>query len=699
MRWVFFFLLCGIIRSAAGPAGEVALSLMNGLQDPGENAKTLEGLAISRFCGPRKRESIEQNWKSRASWATEGKYSFELLDEKVDGDLAGVLIGATKPDNPDLATVVALGVVKQDDGWKVAPVEGSFDNTGLGFDLVIRKRILDLEVWMAREQVGASALLLLSELRKFKKSMDGAVPEKDLRGFNKREALESFLQSAVSGDFKAMVVWQGYFERDEFPAVDWEKILQVTRDGIENKDRQKVWRLLTSRKVMRVVFDDKDTDDEEPGVLVGFLSSFETGTMGENVNPVRFEMKKTKAGWRVVLPDFFALANEGSRSFRNARNQRMIWEDRNSVRRMFRIFEERHPKLREKEAKAVVDGLLADLEAGHLPTFLRRHYRFIEKKKEDEGADAQPDDPELLLRRRIGRRGRNEPDEKRMALYLEAIKWWATSHGNREYTKAEVNGIYVEGNIALSILSLPPTDKTWKPVYAKVWLAKREDGWIILPGRESPLGDGLLEEDKASVDKLLKRYDEEKEKLAEAFMQDVLKVVELDAGKGQAVGEKEAIELAKAWRETARNAGMLELLKLSAVRKRPEVAKDLLKIVKYQRIDAAAAKGPEQFLGTKASGRFRGVSIASIVGQGGEMKCPLAILVPIDGGYRVLVDIELPLETNKGISLILEGRLEELSDEMSKEDFAAIKELHEWHQKTSRPVWEKWNREKDERDQ
>ena len=80
-------------------------------------------------------------------------------------------------------------------------------------------------------------------------------------------------------------------------------------------------------------------------------------------------------------------------------------------------------------------------------------------------------------------------------------------------------------------------------------------------------------------------------------------------------------------------------------------------------------------------------------GGGVDRACPLVLVVPTKIGHCVLVDVELPLETNKGIRLLNDERLESLAKEVSKEDLAAIEELREWHQKVSRPVWGKWKSE------
>lgn len=703
MRWFVLSLVICFLPLMGEEPGGVALAVMQDLRKSDEQSKIVDRLGISRFCGPRKRESIEEHWQARASWAEDGKFSFQLLDEKIDDDLAAVLIGAATPNSPDLSTVIPLALVKTGGKWKVAPVEGSFENAGLGFGAEVRARAGALEYWLSGEQVVATVRLQRAEMEKFKKAMEGAVPEEDLRGFGARKVLESFIKAAEEGNTEAMIVWQGYFERDEFPNLNWEQHLRATRLGVNGEDRQNVWRLLTSKQVLKVVLDDEDRNsDGEANLLVGFLSPFETGTMNDNLNPVRFPMKKTMAGWRVGLPVFFSLADEDSRAFRNARNQDFNWEDRTGVRRIFRAFEERYEKIREKEAGSVIEGLLKDAAAGDLTTFLRRHYRYVEEKKEDqeeEGAEAEDDGEPLLQQRIIGGRGRNEPDEKRQSLYLEVIKWWSELHHDRRATEGELSGLFVEGKIALAILSLPPSSDTWKPVYQRVWLGWRQDGWMILPGRERPMLATYPAEEKEAIHRLAERYETELERITEEFLQNVLKEVTIDAGKGEAAHAELATKLVTDWRRVARNGGMLPLLKMSAVRERPEKAKDLLRDVGYLRKGAASAHEPDQVLGSQASGRFRAVSLASVVANGKEMQCPLFFVVPVEGGFRVLVDVELPLEVNRGISLLNEDRMDALSEALSKEDFAAITDLREWHQKTARPIWEKWNREREAADQ
>ena len=78
-------------------------------------------------------------------------------------------------------------------------------------------------------------------------------------------------------------------------------------------------------------------------------------------------------------------------------------------------------------------------------------------------------------------------------------------------------------------------------------------------------------------------------------------------------------------------------------------------------------------------------------GRGISMDCPLKLVVPTEQGSRVLIDTELYLATNKGKKMRNDNELVRLKDQMPKEDFESLKKLLDWHEKTARPKWDKWN--------
>jgi hypothetical protein len=680
----------------SGEPGEKGLRVIESLRDPSGFSGLSEELAISPHCGPRKLGIIKNHWQARVSWARGENYTFRLLNETSDGDLAGVLIGATSEKNPFGAEVISLALIREEGNWKVAPLEGSFENTGLGFDEAVNERARTLERWMARERIGAAAHLETEERQRMADLMKKAVPAKELQELGAREVLDRFLTAVGERNADAAIVWQGFLEMEEFPEVDWEEQIRTTRLGLKGEDEQNIWRLLTSRKVMRVVMTDEDeTEHDSCEYLVGFLSPFQTGARNTNLTPVRFQVARTGSGWRVQLPVVFAHADEGRNAFINMWRRAVEWEDHQTVTEMFEVFEAENEKIREKELESVVEGLKKDLATGDLDTFLRRHYRYVEEQKEEADDEEEDDDIELPRARiQFGPRG-NEEDQKRQEIYETAVRWWNDALEDRESVAAETSKIFLREEIGLALVSLPPSSETWKPRYLEVWLGQDEEGWMILPGQGKPLAGSHPESQEKAITGLVEECAKFRETVYEEFLKKTPEVVALDDGEGEVASEEEAYQVVKAWRETARDKGMMALLKASAVRARPEDPKPLLKTLGFVRQSAADASEPDRILGSRAAGRYRGVSLMTDRGQGNEMRCPLVLVVPTSEGFRVLADIELPLATNGGISILNEERLEDLSQAMPEEDFAKITELHEWHQKVAKPVWEKWKREQE----
>lgn len=705
MRGIVTFFLAASLRVFSGEPSEVALEFLRGFDGKLSKTEISSSLAISPFCGPKKRTRILELWEARASWKQKGNFSFLPLREKVDSDLSAVLIGATSPNGPDVSMVISLGVVKKEGGWRVAPVEGSFENTGLGFEADLKSRVRDLENWMALERTSEMTILLRSEMEKFRKKMEGAVSSEDLAANDAKQAMQEFLNAAEAGKTDAMIVWQGFLERESLPERNWEMNLKATRKGMVNQDKQRVWRLLTSQKVMKVIISNGKNEREahaedllnfnpesverEVEFLVGFLSSFEIE--GERLNPIRFRLNKTDKGWRVSLPAFFAYADQESRAFRTAKNDESDWKDRELVKKMFQVFEEQNQVVRAKNPEALLKAIVEDLKTQNLDSFLQSHYREEEKavKEGEKPADGGGD---LLQRNINGRRG-NPFDDRRAGRYILAVKWWGFSLKFADPVSAKVVKLYRHEKIALGVLSFSGSGENWKPKYKQVWMRQDASGWMILPGIVSPMVGTYPEESFEGFRALSEQFVKDEVKMEEEFFADVLKIVGREDPNGKAASEPQAIALVKEWRRIAREEDMMAFLRVSAVRRLPAKPTSLLRDLGFVRKGAASAMSPDQIIGSKAVGRFRGVSMMIDHGGGVDRACPLVLVVPTKTSHCVLVDVELPLETNKGIRLLNDERLDGLAKEVAKEDLASIEELREWHQKVSRPVWDKWKSE------
>jgi hypothetical protein len=694
MRWIISTLLLGTMALPAAEPADAVLQFLRDLKERAETAEDDERFAISPFCGPLKKEAIKKHWNNRALWLRENQYDLSVLAQTRDKNLAAIVMGLSTEGNPESTAVISLGVVRQGEVWKIAPVEGRFDNTGLGFGASIQERTKSLEVWMSPEKVDGLARLRSKARENFRKKMTGQVDLETLKVEDPEEAVNHFLEAAYEGNVDALLVWQGILERDQLSDRDWDRAIRATRLGMASTDDRSAWRLLKSNRVMKVIMAGQG-DSEEADYLVCFLSSFRTDPRNENLNPVRFRLTMTDVGWRINLPTFLSFDQEDLRTHQRAFNEEFDWEDSRTAKQMGRGFEIENDKFRSADPESLLKSVIADLKNGTLHPFLTKLYReeeeFDDEEEVDEEEEAEEEERPILPQARRANGG--DFEGRRLDRYREAVLWWSGILGRDDTIEARVQKIYREGDLALALLVHDDSNRDWRPSRETIWLAKEKEGWMVLadPLEVNMKGfDPALEEIRK---KLAAEFEEDDKKFDDEYSATLTKELATDDPEGKAIGEEEGVALLKEWRQLARKGTMKDLMKKSAVRKIPAKPIELMTLMGYVRNDASSSKIPDQHLGSRTAGRFVGVSLMVDKGEGIERDCPLMIVAPTKNGTRVLVDIELPLESNKGILLLNEERLLILANELSPGDFAAIKELHVWHQELSRPVWDKWNLE------
>ncbi len=687
MRWFILTFYLGSLGLFASEPSKAALQLFQKIQGA-DSVQVNDELAISSFCGPEKRKLIRSRWEERISWLKGSDFELSPILEKIDGELAVVLLGARSEASPDAASVMALGLVKKGEEWKVTPLEGSFDNAGLGFGRAMRDRIKALEQWMVSEKISAAAKLRQEEQERFRKSMEGLVGLDKLKLEDPEDALVEFLKAAHAGETEQLLVWQGILERDQLPERDWDRDIRATRKGMGNQDFRSAWRVLKSNKVMKVIVEGHG-DEEDANYLASFLSTFRTDPRNDTLNPVRFQMFMTDRGWRIRLPPYLAYDEESVAIHREAFDEQFEWEDRNSAREMGYVFEAENEAIRTAEPKEMLEGVMADLKAGDVHTFLQRHYREEERFDDEEGEDdEEAEEDELEL-------DNEKIDERRMERYREALTWWGSALGKKETVKVHLHKTYREGDLALGVFEVGTDESGWKPHYLNIWMAKEDDGWMLLPGVVIPLEHSIAPTLTEAQGKISEIYAADRAKVVKDFVAGVLKTFGIDDPTGAAIDEAGGRKIVEAWNEVALNGSVNDLILKSAVRAIPEDPEKFMRNIGYLRSSAAASDKPDRFLASMVAGRYRAFSMMVNARPEIEPSFPLVLVVPTKDGYRVLTDIELPLETNKGWSILNDDRIKALQAKLSEEDLASIVKLREWHQKVARPAWEQWNLEQD----
>lgn len=677
----FFLCVSGVF---AGEPSEVALEFLVDAQSSKTTAEVTAGLAISSFCGPEKRQIINDRWEGRASWLKSTKYELSSLTAKIDGDIAAVIIAARTEESPEAAAVIALGLVHDGTDWKVAPLEGGFANTGLGFSPEVKGRTDFLEQWMSLEKTKAKIQLLTEERARFNQSMQGVVDPEKLKLEDSEAVLVEFMKAAHAGELKKLLVWQGILERDQLPERDWERDIAATRLGMITQDPQSAWRTLRSNKVMKVIVNGHG-DTEEASYLVAFLSSFKVNPRREVLNAIRFELLLTENGWRVQLPVFYSFDNEDRDTHREAFREAFDWGDLRDAEGMGDVFELANDPIRLAQPKAMLEGIIEDLKAGTIVPFLQRHFREVEIFEDD---DEEREGDDALPAKEVPVDG--DLDERRMERYRSATNWWGDALGSLEAAKAGIQKIYQEGDLALGIIKLETGGTGWKPQLKEVWMEKSEDGWMVLPGESKPLAHSLTPALLKNQKKISRAYSADLAQLEEEYFAEVLKSFGRDDPTGVALDEAASLELAKEWQATASAGSIMDLVRKSAVRATPTDTKKFMRDLSYLRASAGVFQGEDGLTASKPFGRFRGVSLVIDQGPGNEPSFPLSIIVPTKDGHKILADIELPFAKNKGQRLMNEARIQTLTKELSEADLASIVALRQWHQTLTLPVWEKW---------
>ena len=690
MRWISVLFFLGLLPLSGGEPTKAVLSILEKLKSTQQQPGVPGEIGISGFAGPKTRSLLNEAWNQRADWIRGEKVEFFEGFEKIDGELSAVLVGARSADDPEEAEMMGFALRLEDGVWSVGPVEGSFNSMGLGFDKSLRTRVGELERWMAVERVTAADRLKKEALKRFKERMAKLVDPELLKSASPRKVMENFLAAARAGRTEELLVWQGVLERGDHDEIPWEEMISMTRKGMKNQDARNVWRLLNRPGVMQVLLDGEE-DESEKSMLVSFLAGFSTGRDSKKLRPVIFRVRKNPEGWRVSLPSYFAKADEDQWDHWRAHQREVHFRDEVNTERMASVYEEEHAPRRAVNPAELLDRVARDLFDGTMEKSLP--YLFRDPPEENKEAEEDPEDEEVADPKDVLIDEDDlDPEVEKVKRYREFAVWWAKTSGNLKGIKVGAKKVYQSGDLALGVLEILPKNGGWMPEYHSIWMSKDGGGWLILPGLKRPLSGLLpedLEDDRAKLSADISR---DREQLEKEFLESLFKRVSaLNDSENEAPSEEVALKITREWRNLVVGGNIPEILSRSAVRKMPESPLSILKNLTFLVKGAAVAEVPDRVLGNHVEGRMRGISLMVDGGRGISMDCPLMVVVPTEQGPRVLIDTELYLATNKGKKMRNDNEMARLKEKIPKEDFESLGKLLDWHEKTARPQWDKWN--------
>ncbi len=730
--WILWLVLAGVLR--ASTPMDVLLELLDHARNPQTSIDSLPGLFISPHIGPKRKAQLEGDWESLSDWVNEEEVEFFEGKEKIDGDLAAVMVGGKNWLGHQEFRVLLYGARKINGEWKITPVEGRFDNAQLSYDSEVRTRVRKLESWMMDQRATGGDELRSRERDLFIKNLKKQVSPQDLAELGPKQVLERFFAAIKAKKKHEVLVWLGILEEEHFPETDWPEIGRVVRAGLSNRDRQKVWSLLTDPEIVQVTAEEDFFEDESSHVIL-FQSPEKISLKHQHFHSIRFTILKTAAGWRVELPGFFRGADQPVRKQREWHRESQDYQDDQLSDQFAIFFEKEFSAKHGKSPKDLVDQVLRVLKGGTRIDFFQSLYR---RKLQNEAAvkdqrgrehfeklfqdvlagklpieELQEVDPEILQRilddGGLGGDGDDElPRAKNHLLAVDSLvaKWRQPLYvaAGAFYSKWKGKGaefsvveILEKDGIALAVLrrNIQPGKLDQETV--ALWMIQEEQGWgTFLRDSFSELKTVLPEVKHAAVEELEDQYVELMERLRqESSQKAAAQILEVDQT-AAAVPKKEAEEVVKKWRMALRSGELAKVLPLSATLT-PQAERNNEKILEdlsYLSGIIMEAEVADEVLESETKGRLTGVSLLVDVAKGKTVACPLFLVVPSAKGPRVLVDISLSLPTNGGKKMINKESLELAEQWLEKENFEGLQQLFEKHVEVAQVAWDDWRKAK-----
>jgi hypothetical protein len=265
------------------PGGDTALSAQTAESKKRKIAKSIERMARDLGTDP-----------------------LEVGAVKLDEDFAAVLVRKVGGFDPNRLQVFPVALVKRGTKWTAAPVPASFENSGAGYALALRKRLELLENWMLREQVVDLEQLREESAGRMREKIEATLLAKDVRQMDASECARRFLTACEQADLPSMLGFLGGLATN-LPE-DWAMRLKAAERAVAaGATVPRPWRLLTSPDVARAVVG-REIDETSAFISVGCLDPAGPGTASTppRIDLIHFELAKSDDGlWQVNLPPPF----------------------------------------------------------------------------------------------------------------------------------------------------------------------------------------------------------------------------------------------------------------------------------------------------------------------------------------------------------------------------------------------------------
>ncbi|TAE78650.1 MAG: hypothetical protein EAZ65_04640 [Verrucomicrobia bacterium] len=584
---------------AAESPGDAALSFVRGLAGE-QGVVRLEQSALDGGTTEKRRGEIESRLKRLGRGIRPDE--LRVLEEKIDGELAAVLLAQVNVNDVASVQVHAIGLVRSEDRWRPAPVPASFDSTGLSFRPGLLQRARDLETWMLHAR-GRHWVRLKNDA--FALLRDAMLKESDLDELHEstpEQVVADFLAALRARSLPGALALVGGLEHPLPPEWD-DSLVAIKRAFTASGEPHREWRLLSAPDALREIVL-SGVDDTDAVVSIVALDPAADWRERPSARVMHVSLNRAKGGsWRILLPQ--VLLDPVGRELGRV-DERLDEVDAFDAELLTRFPEklrERIPAACEATPRAAAEALLKAFREPGLESLIARL---------DLSGEAAPALATLHRAARIWQRCRR-PDDAAMPVLLD------------------VHEVGDDACVLVQMFSAKPPDKASLEAF---FLRRGSAGWTTSPGltRASGLGQSLQAE---GIRGWLAAARKARERDWSVGLPTRLGGIAADS----APSEAEARRVVEEWRAAIVDGDVRGMLVRSACFDDHAGASRLLRNSGYE----LQARQRGEIIGCHRSGRWAAISmrVPPVPGDDSADAYPLHIVIASDEGPRVLSELDL----------------------------------------------------------
>jgi hypothetical protein len=599
--------------AAPNDPGETAVDFLEKVRAKNINLEPGGDTALSPQTSEKKRKEIARRLERLAGDL--GGDPLEVGAVKLDDDLAAVLVRKIGGFDPSRLQVFSVALVKRGAEWAAAPVPASFENSGVGFAALQRKRLDALEDWMLREQALDLEKLREQSAGRMRLKIEESLPAATLRNFTSNQTAERFFHACEQRNLPEMFGLLGGLSAS-LPA-DWPLRLKAADAAVvSGADVKHPWRLLISPDVLRIPVHHEE-DGETAMVSIACLDP--SGNLPRSSLPrieiVHLELAKSSDGlWRIEPPPDFLESRAGVVDATETDEQL----DSDLVATFLTKLSELYPPTPLPTAEKSRQSLLSALRERSLAAVIR-------------------------LIRLDG-----DPHAARKACVRAAQIWWALREPST-VRRAVPLGFREDGETAAEACQFFSARNPDRLDLRILYFKKSADGWHWTPEPPPETETSFREWTEAHA----KPWQDEWQQMFLAECAEVEKFP--DSG---APSEEASRKLMDAWLQAARTGDVLAALRLTARLNIPDSKATLLRNLGYEMTGVRLNRDVPTITGVRRAGIWSAVGIQ--IDTNGKSSFPLYPIIATPAGPRLLLEIDLFAGGNRSRDFLNKTALERL---------------------------------------